>query len=572
MTAHHPQHDFIRTHPRESLQLVILGLCFLWQLALAILTIFFYWLLLKLFRLQWWIAICMGILLLAIIVLANHFYLTDQLSLSAFLKYGIRLHFLFWKHYVMDGVTDGFYFMYQTECNYLIAFALIAAGVIGGVDHLFRSPHQDEIEALQRGELVEEEMLPAETVASLLNTLRENEMDGTVLGVSQYSGRYIVIDDVVINQIILVLGTTGAGKTITLRRFYAWAIRKNYPLIIIDGKPTNKNVEWVRQLAQKFNRPFNGFNCSNYRHYDALTDGGYTELKDKVISLKDQWESDYYRSIAEDYLQTTFAVLINLGKKFDLKQVAACLDYDELCVLARETKDPALLKRVKSLQGYGEKDIRGLQAHLHILVHSELGEYFELDETVFTLSDVIDQNGIVYFALPALKFPTFSKVLGKLVMNDLKAVIAKERDDQKKIFAVFDEFSVFAGEQSLNLVNMGREKGMHAIYGTQGLADLDKVDKTFRQQLMNCVNTLICHRLNDHTDAEEIAKWVGTQEKFKFSAQVTTVGESNMGSVRTAREFSIHPDAIKKALGTGEVFYVSKVSGFRQDRVKVKYS
>jgi conjugal transfer pilus assembly protein TraD len=523
-------------------------------------------------RLRWWLVTLMGFLVLALVLIINLYYSNGQLSLSDFFQYGFKFHLLFWKYYVIQGVRESLYFLYKTEVNYLIAFGLIASGVMGVIDYMFRSPHQDEIEALKKGKLMQAEILPESIVTGLLDNLNHSQFNGTVLGVSQQTGHYVVIDDAVINQIVLVLGTTGAGKTISLRRFYEWAIRQGYPLIIIDGKPTHKNVEWVRRLAQQFNRPFNGFNCSNYRHYDALTHGGYTELKDKVISLKDQWESDYYRSIAEDYLQTTFEVLIKSGKKFDLKQVAACLDYDELCVLAREIENPALLRRVKSLEGYGEKDIRGLQAHLHILVHSELGEYFELDESVFTLADVIAQNGIVYFALPALKFPAFSKVLGKLVINDLKAVIAKDTEEQKKIFAIFDEFSVFAGEQSLNLVNMGREKGLHSIYGTQGLAEMDKVEKTFRQQLMNCVNTLICHRLNDHTDAEEIANWVGTQDKFKLTAQVTTMGESNMGSVRTKREFTIHPDAIKKELGTGEVFYVSKVGGFKQDRVKVKYS
>lgn len=87
-----------------------------------------------------------------------------------------------------------------------------------------------------------------------------------------------------------MLGATGAGKTITLRRFYLRAIMAGYPLIIIDGKPTEKNVEWVMQLAKKYNRPFSGFNCGNFRHHDSLTHGGYTELKDKVISLKDQLE------------------------------------------------------------------------------------------------------------------------------------------------------------------------------------------------------------------------------------------------------------------------------------------
>lgn len=51
-------------------------------------------------------------------------------------------------------------------------------------------------------------------------------------------------------------------------------------------------------------RQFFGFNYDNFTHYDPLANGDASEIKDKIISLKDQ--SDYYRSIAEDYLQTTF--------------------------------------------------------------------------------------------------------------------------------------------------------------------------------------------------------------------------------------------------------------------------
>jgi hypothetical protein len=53
-----------------------------------------------------------------------------------------------------------------------------------------------------------------------------------------------------------------------------------------------------------------------------LHQGSFTELKDKIISLKDQWENDYYRSIAENYLQTAFEVLFQSGEPFDLKRVA----------------------------------------------------------------------------------------------------------------------------------------------------------------------------------------------------------------------------------------------------------
>lgn len=388
---------------------------------------------------------------------------------------------------------------------------------------------------------------------------------------SKYSGAPLIIADKDVNQILLVLGTTGGGKTVTLRRFYQRAIRQGYPLIIIDGKPDDKNVAWITTLAAKMRRTFYGFNCGNYFNYDCLRHGGYTELKDKIISLKDEWQNDYYRSIAEDYLQTTFEVLIKAKHTLDLKTVVECLNYDDLALVARQTDSQDLMKRVASLEHYDRKDITGLQAHLNILIHSEMGHYFEHNETTFNLSDAIAQNAVVYFALPALSFPSFSKVLGKLVINDLKAVINRQAS-KKRIFMVFDEFSVFAGEQVLNLVNMGREKGVHAIFGTQGLADLEKVDKTFKDQVLNCANSLICHRLNDQESAEGVANWVGTKDAFTVTAQLNlTQSEGGLGSVRVNKEFIIHPDAIKQSLQTGEAFYVTKVGRFKQDKVRVKF-
>jgi conjugal transfer pilus assembly protein TraD len=303
-----------------------------------------------------------------------------------------------------------------------------------------------------------------------------------------------------------------------------------------------------------------------------LANGGYTELKDKIISLKDEWSSDYYRSIAEDYLQTTLEVLIKSKNTFDLRAVVNCLNYGELTTLARKSENPDLMKRVASLEHYDRKDITGLQAHLNILIHSELGQFFEKNDTTFTLSEAIDQNAVVYFALPALRFPSFSKVLGKLVINDLKAVIDRNPTAGKPMFAVFDEFSVFAGEQVLNLVNMGRGKGVHAIFGTQGLADLDKVDVTFKNQVLNCVNTLICHRLNDDDSASSVASWVGTQDTFNVTAQINMKeGDAAMGTVKSNKEFIVHPDEIKQGLQTGEAFYITKVGKFRKDKIKVKF-
>ena len=34
------------------------------------------------------------------------------------------------------------------------------------------------------------------------------------------------------------------------------------------------------------------------------------------------------------------------------------------------------------------------------------------------------------------------------------------------VYVIFDEFSVFAGEQVLNVINMGRSAGIHAVLNT----------------------------------------------------------------------------------------------------------
>lgn len=560
---------YINTHPREMLQFLVVGISLFWQSIAAIIGIILYLFLSRFLRLQWWLTLSTGLVIsLMAVFLKQHYF---HISFAEFVHEGFRLNMAFWKILCVSGFTKAAMFLFHGVSNYVIGFPLLIVGLLDALNLIPENPHQKVMKALQKGTY--SDVLPEvsnEKIKLALNKLRDEEHDGTVLGASKYTGDYLVIPDQVVNQVMLVLGTTGGGKTITLRRFYKRAITRGYPLVIVDGKPDQENIAWIKNLAETNGRRFIGFNCGNYLPYDPLANGGYTELKDKIICLKDEWSSDHYRSIAEDYLQTTLEVLIKSKKSFDLRTVVDYLNYDELVMLVRETEDAVLMKKVSSLEQYDRKDITGLQAHLNILIHSELGQFFEKNDTTFTLSEAIKQNAVIYFALPALRFPSFSKVLGKLVINDLKAVIDRSSNSQR-VFTVFDEFSVFAGDQVLNLVNMGRGKGVHAIFGTQGLADLDKVDVIFKKQVLNCVNTIICHRVNDQEAAESVVSWVGTQDIFTVTAQINmNEGDAGMGTVRRNKEFIIHPDDIKQGLQAGEAFYITKVGKFCKDKVKIK--
>lgn len=561
MTFDDKFNDYIDGHPRECLIILVIILGFIWQSVAIMLALAIYVIYLKIIKAPRWILMAIGIFAGLVAVLFH----------MSIVK-GFHLNKEFWGLLIENKVVESVYFIINEDLTYILCFPVIIAGLLGLIDLIPGNPHEKPMKELQDGIHPNAIVGIDEAVISkALQRLSDDDHNGTVLGVSMVDAKPMIVPDRYVNQVALVLGTTGAGKTITLRRFYKRALTKGYPLIIVDGKPDDANIAWLKSLAIAQERPFYGFNCDENCHYDPLANGGFTELKDKIVCLKDEWSSDYYRSIAEAYLQTTFRVLLKTASHLNLHQVMDCLVYKNLVALANITQDETLMKRVHQLKNYEMKDISGLQAHLDILINSELGYYFERNESSFGLSDVINQKGIVYFALPALRFPSFSKVLGKLVINDIKAVIERHKTNEHPLFAIFDEFSVFAGEQVLNLVNMGRGKGVHAIFGTQGLADLDRVDDCFKSQVLNCVNTMICHRLNDQESAEAVANWIGTKDVFTVTAQLNTgQGTTGMGTVRRNREFIVHPDQIKQELKVGEAFFVSKVNGFEWGKIRVK--
>ena len=545
----------------------IIFLCAAWQVGVAILGVLFYF-------------ICRGIkihtyvlALIGVTLMLFGWVLVDlykEVKFMQFLLEGFRENWIFLRLLTKYNLQLALYYLLKFSWSYLIAFPVLIAAILQGMSELFSSVHAKELKRMSRGKHAAPVKINQRLVSKELEKLKDENYEGTLLGISLQTYRPLIVPDYYVNQIVLVLGTTGSGKTITLDRFSKRPISRGYPLLFVDGKPSRDHVNDLWQLAKNYDRPFFGLNCGNSAYYNYLSGNSYTELKDKIITLKDQWESDYYRTVAEDYLQTTLEVLIKTGQRVDLKAIAQCLDFDNLALLVKKSKNQYLMDKIKSLQKYDRQALTGLQAHLNLLINSELGEYLLYHPEAFTLKQVIEQKGVAYFALPALKFPSFAKVLGKLIINDIKSAIEPLENNQP-IFIIFDEFSVFAGEQVLNLVNMGRSKGVHAIFGTQGLADLKKVDDNFESQLLNCVNTVICHRLNHQESAESVSKWIGTHDSYDVTAVVNLkVSPSNLGSLSKNKAFIVHPDEIKQSLNTGEAYFATKAGKFIVDKLKVK--
>ena len=386
------------------------------------------------------------------------------------------------------------------------------------------------------------------------------------IGLDASTKKPVAILEKYLNQVILCLGTTGSGKTVSMSYFYYQAINNNEATILVDGKPDIIKIKRLKQYAKLKGVSFYTFGCDEFCSYDFLNSGTPTEIKDKIISLKndDDWDSDYYRSQAETYLQTAVEVIKITHENVTLDLLIDSLDSDFMVNKLRKIDDVKLRKKINRIADIEKKDLQGIQNQLTLLFNSDLGNY--INGSGISLRDVVREKGVIYFALNKLKYQVFSTVFGKVVINDIKTLLAENEGTQTKINLFFDEFSAFAGEQVLNLVNMGRGYGAHTILGTQGLADLGKI----KDQLLNNANTIMAHRLNGN-DAEEISKWIGTKDGYNLTAQIETgqIGSNSngMGSVRKVKEFHFHPDEIKE-LPTGTFIFCSKVNGVERKKIQ----
>jgi conjugal transfer pilus assembly protein TraD len=384
---------------------------------------------------------------------------------------------------------------------------------------------------------------------------------GTILGVDRNHGHYVQIDDKDANLHTLAIGTTGSGKTTGIANIIESAIVRRYPLFYVDGKGDLELARRVKSFAESKGVPFYLFSMvGESLKYNPIAFGGFTSKKDRIVELR-HWSEDHYRKLAEGYLQTVFKIIEKAYISLDLHSLAKYLAPESLYQLARQIGDATLVKDIERLEE-NRRDINSLIAEIENIAESEIGHLFDCSVgEVITLDKVLSENAVVYFCLQPLAFPAYAETLEKLIINDIKSLVASllAKSIKIKLFTIFDEFSIFAGDQIVNLINQGRGAGVHAVLSTQSLSDIvRKGDEALLGQILNNTNNYIIQRQNNPNDAEVLSNLIGTESGFEVTSQLSAnQGGTGLGSVKQTREFIIHPDEIKRLM-LGQAILVNK--------------
>jgi hypothetical protein len=405
--------------------------------------------------------------------------------------------------------------------------------------------------------------------------------NGTRIGITDNQD-WIELTDKAANQHTLILGTTGSGKTVTVCNVVESAIHRSVAVIYIDGKGDDVLGKRIRDYAKEHGRGAYLFSMyEKDQPYNPLATGGFTSKKDRIIELREGSEA-HYKKIADGYLQMVFKVLDACRIETDIITLAEYLSIRKLKMLIRQNEKildnaQALMDEVQH-HDHAADSIERLVAEIRNIASSELAPLLHnKDKKHFTLDQVLEEKSVAYFSLPALVFPSMSKTLGKLIINDIKATIAKRWSDGHKsnVYVIFDEFSVFAGEQVLNVINMGRSAGINAILCTQSLSDIASArshqgDHFINQVVANC-NHFIMHRQNSPRDASYLSSIVGKRQTQEYSLKLDNENERvTANHVRNIKDDIIDADQIKR-LQTGEAYFFS-VENTQVDKIKIRMS
>lgn len=424
------------------------------------------------------------------------------------------------------------------------------------------------------------------------NTDRQPRMDQVkikekfvAIGASYLNGAPVYIPYNLLKQHVCLVGTTGAGKTVTLYNFVMDALYAAKAVVFIDGKGDIGNIKKFKEFAKELGRDAVVITMDGDTAFNAFGSGTPSELTDKVISMFD-WSEEHYKLQASRYLQLLISVLQMRNIPVNLSTIITYCDKDRLHELAGRKQAAATAEPGKPLLpsfgkppvnppempqeapkadeagevvakmlGIDSKAIQGLQGRIAALAEGDLRGLFQADG--LSLAEAIASKKAVLFSLDSLRYPEQSRSLGRLITSDLKAAVSahSRAGSPHPVSLFFDEFNVFASDQVVDIINKSRSAGFEALVSFQSLSDIDKLNsgEALRRQIIQNCNTLIVQKQNDSKDAEELSNLFGTFETTETTVQAEDNMATGMESMRAVHKFHVHPDDIKR-LKVGQAF------------------
>lgn len=428
-------------------------------------------------------------------------------------------------------------------------------------------------------------------LCSLIVITRErdhNNPDLIPVGISD-DGKQISFTLEQLQHHLHVLGASGFGKSTLLFHLIRHHIQNGLGLIFVDLKADSDTVTEITGICASAERvkELRLLDLSRPElslSYNPCKRGNPTEIKDKIVGAF-TWESEYYKNAAQSFLLTALKGLVwlrdNRKIMFTLDDIyGATLGPDALISIGtalNEGMAPIEMREdIHELAAYlrsreNWKELHGLRTQLKLLLDSEFGAALKSNKQGLDFFDAIANQLIVYVLLDSQTYGETAKILGKLILQDLKScsgeIVTKiQKESRTHCTIIVDEFADLATEQFVGFLNRARGSKLGVVIAHQEIADLTAVSQAMRDQVMTNTSTTVSFIQKSPESAERISNLAGTRQTIARTRQIVEEQGifwndkkySGVESERETYEYNIHPDTIK-CLSRGQCVMVGKI-------------
>jgi type IV secretory pathway TraG/TraD family ATPase VirD4 len=216
-----------------------------------------------------------------------------------------------------------------------------------------------------------------------------------------------------------------------------------------------------------------------------------------------------------------------------------------------------LLEFLKAPSNDRKQKLAGLTSQLSPFAVGEIADFVNGGENEVSLAHVMDDTKgtqLLMMSIPTLKYQKIGHQLGKLILQDLAFCIGEREGRSYNDFcSVFlDEFSEFAYEGFVSILNKARSANVGLHLSHQAMSDLSKVSPDFAKSVITNTNIKCILGLNDPETADYFARHMGTFTEEKFTEQVEEEGffkrhkTTGRGSMREVESYKVHPNDLKR--------------------------
>jgi energy-coupling factor transporter ATP-binding protein EcfA2 len=391
-------------------------------------------------------------------------------------------------------------------------------------------------------------------------------------------GQKVMLNEREIGMHVLIFGSTGSGKSETIKAFAGALLDLGWDGIIVDLKEDTKPGglrDWCNEYAISHSKPFQELRLSdpNSKYwFNPLAGMGPDEMRDTILSLN-TFEAAYWESINKqmlgqlvnlfldahevDPVKFGFPTMLELGRFLGSASLAAAAKQRAGAILTsgrgREKEDYSSLLAPNKDQ---QTSAVGLGTKLTGIYETQVGRVV-LQPGNGRIEFDVTQGGISYVGLDSQGKPDLSKIISSALLQRL-SVYSSQRatgamgSNPAPRFVIIDEANWVNKMIVQNLLSRARSAGLCIVLATQGPGDwINPQEGDMFSVLSQNANVCIAMSQGEPKSAEMLAEYIGKQKVTEASQKLIGDEYTENGTAKMVEDYIVAPDQLRR-LSIGE--------------------